>query len=33
MKSQELFKKILNKNFGYNKIRVMKLLIFHIVKI
>ena len=33
MKSQELLKKILNKNFWHNKIRVMQLLVFHIVKV
>ncbi|SQD09890.1 Uncharacterised protein [Fusobacterium necrophorum subsp. necrophorum] len=31
MKSQELFFKILNKNFWHNKIRVTKLLIFHMI--
>jgi len=32
MKCQELFKKISNKKFRHNKIRVMRLLIFHIIK-
>ena len=32
MKCQELLKKISNKKFRHNKIRVMRLLIFHIIK-